>query len=224
MQPSGLEDRTMKSRPHPLATSGLRWLAGIWIAASLLTGSILLSFHVPFRAPASGILRLVPQMHPGQPRLLHILSGGCGCSQKIMQHLAARDPQPGVEEQVLILDPARIDGEQGRRQIGSLAGYLPGSLALLHLLESRGFAVIHLSADQLPADAGLRGVPLLVAASARGEVTYLGGYGPAGDEDARLLRTGFSTANLKAEAIFGCAVGARLQEKTDPFRLKYRRD
>ena len=173
---------------------------------------MLLSFHLPFRTPPSGILRLVPAGKAGQPRMLHVLSGSCGCSNKIMRHLADRGVWPGIDEQILMIDSA------------SRSDYLPDSPALLRFLENHGFAVTHLAADRLPKESGLRGVPLLMATLPGGQVKYLGGYGPAGDQDTRLLKVGLNRMNgprLRAEPLFGCAVSRALQHETDPLRLKY---
>lgn len=197
------------------------WFLGLWIAASLMTGSILMSLHVPFRGPGSDILKLAPVLHPGRPRMLHVLSGSCGCSQKIMRHLGNRQPWSGVDEQILVIDTSRA--ASGNTDTDH-SEYLPGSLALLHTLASQGYAVDHLSADHLPPDTGLHGLPLLVFASAQGDILYLGGYGSANDQDDRLLRTGSPSTRMKAEPLFGCAVGASLQKRIDPFRLKYRLD
>ena len=223
--PNAASSSNSQASPCPSIPSrpsyGASWFLGLWIAASLFTGSMLLSFHLPFRTPASGVLNLSPAIHPGRPRILHILSGSCGCSQKIMLRLARRDALPGIDEQVLVVDTF---GDTVSRDNSTHAEYLPGTLALLHTLQTRGFSVLHIDADHLPPGAGIPGVPLLVATSAQGDLTYLGGYGPGGDQDMRLFLTGLTTVRVKGEPVFGCAVGARLQKKTDPFHLKYRLD
>lgn len=194
----------------------IRAFAFLWMACSILFGSLLMSYHQPFRAPlGSGILALAPlsptaDPHNPQWRAIHILSGSCACSQRVMAHLAERGPVPGITEQILLIDIT--DGPDL---------YLPGSRSLLARLQRSGFTVHHLRSSDIPPTTGLRGVPLLLFANPEGHVAYLGGYGPRGDQDTILLadlRSGSSAAPLP---VLGCAIGAHLRRTLDPLHLKY---
>lgn len=191
----------------------IRAFAFFWMACSIAFGSLLMSYHQPFRAPeGTGILALAPPPDPYNPqwRAIHILSGSCACSQRVMAHLAERGALPGISEQILLIDIT--DGPDL---------YLPGSRALIARLQRSGFPVHHLRSSDIPPTSGLRGVPLLLLANLEGRVAYLGGYGPQGDQDTHLLadlRSGTSATPLP---VLGCAIGAHLRRTLDPLHLKY---
>ena len=139
--------------------------------------------------------------------MLHVLSGSCGCSQRVMAHLLRRGVSGGVFEQILV-----VDGNEP---------YLPESADLLGRLAATGFQVTHIRASNVPAAVGLHGLPLLMLATAEGRVRYKGGYGMNGDQDAAILRQVIVGRAPRALAVLGCAVGAELRRKADPFGLKY---
>jgi hypothetical protein len=179
----------------------------VWVVAVVLAGSALTSYHQPFLAPSEKILTLAGSSGAPGWRAIHVLSGGCGCSQKVMAHILGRKKFAGVAEQFLI-----IDGPEG---------YLPGSEELLSHLAQAGFPITHLAVDDLPQDAKLRGVPMLVIASPDGRVAYLGGYGSAGDQDSAILEQVRAGRRPKPIPIIGCAIGKSLRRSIDPFHMKY---
>lgn len=187
--------------------TGASWLFIAWAAVVILIGSALISFHQPFQAPSGSILTLAKQPVGGQWQVLHVLSGSCGCSQKVMQHLLKRHPFYGMAEQVLI-----IDGDEP---------YLPESNALLAQLRQKGFPVTHIAAKNIPQSTGLYGVPLLVVALPDSKIAYMGGYGNRGDQDGEILQQIRSGQAPRPLAVRGCAIGARLRRTADPFHLKY---
>jgi hypothetical protein len=182
----------------------------IWVVAVILVGGALTSFHQPFQTPAESILALSRAAAPNTWQTVHILSGSCGCSQRVLRHLLDRRPLDGVAEQILL-----VDGLAGSEQD------LPGTAALLEQLQRAGFAVRHLAAKDIPREYGLRGVPLLLVVSPRHHVAYLGGYGSQGDQDLRILTELRSGQEAKVLPVVGCAVGSHLRQQADPFHLKY---
>ncbi len=192
--------------------AGLKIALTTWAGAVLLAGGVLYSYHVPFRAPGVGILQLASLQSVGRWHALHILSGSCGCSQKVMRHLLERRPLKGVEEEVIVLDEA---------DRGGTGAYLSGSAELLTALSQEGFAVSHLNSAALPPDAGVLGIPLLVFADAGGKVRYAGGYGEKSDQDVSLFQGLRSGHDVTALGVVGCAVGVKLRRTADPFHMKY---
>ena len=178
-----------------------------WALAVVLVGGILTSFHQPFRAPDGSILSLGKQPPRPEWRALHILSGSCGCSQRVMQHLLRRRPFNGVAEEIVV-----VDGD---------APYLSGSSELLAGLAGEGFSVSHVAAKDLPQETGLHGVPLLVFASPVNKIAYVGGYGSSEDRDGEILEQVRSGQTPTALAVLGCAIGKGLRRNADPFHLKY---
>lgn len=186
---------------------------GVWAAVTILLGTILMSFHQPFRLPAESILSLAEgpgkasQPVDGRWQVIHFLSGGCGCSQRVIRHLLQRRMFPGIDEQIVL-----IDGP---------GGDLPGSPALINELRLHGFRIHRIASRDIPRNTGLHGVPLLVIASPQMGIAYMGGYGISGDQDAALLEETRSGQRPDPLPLLGCAVGARLGRSTDPFRLKF---
>lgn len=181
-------------------------LLALWVTAIVLAGAVLMSQHQPFRVAEKVPLALLRPSPPGSWRAVHILSGSCGCSQRVMEHLVHRHPLNGFEEEVTVID----DGTP----------YLPDSPRLLVQLQNAQIPVRHLRLEDLPRDAGLYGVPMLVVVSPPGRILYAGGYGTP-ENDVKLLqrlRAGQHPAPL---AVVGCAVGRTLQRKVDPFQVKY---
>jgi hypothetical protein len=182
-------------------------LLAAWAVAVILVGGVLTSYHQPFRTPDEKLLLLMTDPGHGEWKALHLLSGGCGCSRRVMLHLLARQKMDHVEEQVLMVD----DQES----------YLPDVETLLGKLQKAGFSVSHIAADHIPDEAGFSGVPLLVFASPEGKPAYIGGYGTAGDQDTAIyanLRAGRAQKSLN---VIGCAVGSRVRRAADPLHLKY---
>jgi hypothetical protein len=186
---------------------------GGWAALTILLGTILMSYHQPFRLPGESILSFAEGL-PGHGRrldgrwqVIHFLSGGCGCSQRVMRHLLQRRMFAGIEEQVVL-----IDGPEGD---------LPESPALIDAMRQQGFRIRRMTSRDIPRDAGLRGVPLLVIASPHGRIAYMGGYGISGDQDAIFLKQAISGRRPEPLPLLGCAVGARIGQTADPFHLKF---
>lgn len=182
-------------------------LLTLWGLTAVVTGGVLTSFHQPFQAPNAKIIALAPSFLGGQWGVIHVLSGSCACSQRVMRHLLERHRLNGLVEQVVLIDGAEP--------------YLPESAQLIARLEQADFAVRHLPVRDLPASYGVRGVPLLLIASPARQLAYMGGYGPSGDQDAGILARLQAGAGPQALPILGCAVGSRVRALADPFGWQY---
>ncbi len=180
---------------------------GSWAMVTILAGSILMSFHQPFRAPTPAILQLAQPATNGQTRAIHLLLGSCGCSHRVMQHLLARKPQPGLAEQIVLLDGPAPD--------------LPDTASLAAGLVRAGYAVRRINSAQIPPDVGLRGVPLLIVAAPNDDVLYMGGYGSAYDQDTEIFHQIELKQPVQPLAAIGCAVSGSVRRQADPFHLKY---
>ena len=178
-----------------------------WAVLVVLVGAALTSFHQPFRTPNEKLLVLMTDPGRGEWRALHVLSGGCVCSRRVMLHLLERRKMDHVVEQVLMVDDQ--------------VPYLPDVETLLGKLQDAGFPVRHIAADRIPDETGFSGVPLLVFASPEGRTAYVGGYGPAGDQDAVIYENVSAGKPQKSLHVIGCAVGSRIRRAADPLHLKY---
>lgn len=180
---------------------------GLWAMAATLAGGALMSYHQPFRLPSRSILSLIKRSDNSQWEAMHVLSGSCGCSQRLMRRLSEHLPADGFEEQILVVDGETPD--------------FPETAALLARLGLKGYRVTHIAEADIPTDVGLHGVPMLIVASPRQKVMYLGGYGTDGDQDRNILRQARAGEMPPALPVIGCVVGTALRRKADPLRLKY---
>jgi hypothetical protein len=196
-----------KSKSREFMNRRSLWMLGLWVVAVALTGSILTSYHQPFLIPDESVLALVKNPSHGGWRMLHVVSGSCGCSQRVMRHLLQRHPMPGVTEQVLLVEDPEGD--------------LKGTSELIRGLTDQNFAITRISAKDIPKQTGLRGVPMLVVASPENKVVYMGGYGSHEDQDGAVLKNVRTGKAANALPILGCAIGSRIRRQSDPFRLKY---
>jgi len=183
---------------------------GTWTVAVIVLGGILTSYHQALRTPGEGILALASTPSTPGWRAIHVLSGSCGCSQRVMRHLVSRPKFDGVTEQVVLVD----DQEP----------LLPGSSELISQLKVRGFLPKRVAVRDIPPSVGLRGVPLLVIASPEDRIAYIGGYGDHSDQDVSIMQKVRSGASASPLPIVGCAVGRSLRRSVDPFHLKYTRE
>ena len=190
-------------------SSRISYFFGAWAAIVVLIGGALTSFHQPFRLPEADALSrtLVPVSSMPHWTVTHILSGGCGCSRRVMLHLLQRKPTPDVFEQVVLVDGGEND--------------LPGTDKVLSSLRLAGFAIVDASRREVTPSSPLNAVPLLMVTSPQGKVAYVGGYGTAGDKDDQILHQLRAGLPVAALPVIGCAVGKRARRLADPFRLKY---
>ena len=126
--------------------------------------------------------------------LVHVISAGCSCTERLFAHLVARGSFPGTEEIVVFVgdDPAKRRSAEGA-----------------------GFAFATVSAAELSARYGLEAAPVLVGFDVAGQLRYAGGYynhpstvSPLDERIHAQLERGAVPESLP---VFGCAVSARLQ-------------
>ncbi len=190
-----------------VSTYGKHGLLTLWGLAAVVAGGVLTSFHQPFLAPDDKIIALAPALMGGQWGAIHVLSGSCACSQRVMRHLLARHRMNGLVEQVVLLDGAEP--------------YLPETASLIARLQQASFPVRHIASHDLPPEYGVHGVPLLLIASPSRQMAYMGGYGAAGDEDVGVVAKLQAGDRPTVLPILGCAVGRQARAQADPFRWKY---
>ncbi len=190
-----------------------RVLLALWAAAALLAGGMLTSFHQPFAGPWARVAGLAGSGMQASGReagwgVVHVLSGSCACSQRVMRHLLERRQTDGVMEEVVLVD----DGE----------AYLAGSAELIERMRDAGFAVSRRTAAELVGEYGVRGVPLLLVISPGRKLAYAGGYGERSDADTGIVERLRAGKQADALPILGCATGHALRAASDPFGWKYR--
>ena len=201
--------------PH---TRGRRWrrlgrlALGVWFLVAVVgIGALSLSHLVPMPRPDDVAARLATGMlalrRGGTEHfVVHVVSAGCSCTDRLFGHLITRPPLAGAEELVLFVGEAA-----DKRAAATRAG--------------RAFATV--SAVELSTRYGLEAAPVLLAFDARGRLRYAGGYydHPAAisPRDATLHAALVTGAMPKALPVFGCAVSPRLQASLDPLGLVYPR-
>ncbi|MEM1023163.1 MAG: hypothetical protein AAF627_08880 [Myxococcota bacterium] len=134
---------------------------------------------------------------------IHVLYAECGCSKRVMQRLSARSPSADVEERVWIIDARPED---------------------LSVLQEAGFVARAMDRRELYETFHIEAAPLLLLATARGELRYVGGYtdrkrGPD-IRDLELMAAVRHGHRPQGLPLFGCATSARLQAQVDPLGLK----
>lgn len=182
-------------------------LATLSAGVVILLGNLAVASHLPFAADLRGFARLTEL--EGSPahcwRAVHILAAGCGCSNKVAQHLVARGPIAGLHESVLLVgsDP----------RIGDL---LRGSRLALQII----------TAVEAEERYHLDGAPWLVMIDPDDSIRYAGGYSrdrnaADGYQDAAIWNAVSSGRSFGSLPAFGCAVSHRLRTTIDPLGLKY---
>jgi hypothetical protein len=140
--------------------------------------------------------------------LVHVISTGCSCTERLFAHLVARGRFPGTEETVVLV------GEDPGSTKAAAAG-------------PAGFAFTSLSAGELAARYGLEAAPVLIAFDGTGGLRYAGGYyahpSTVWPLDERIHAQLASGQTPEPLPVFGCAVSPRLQESLDPLGIVYSR-
>ncbi len=187
-----------------------RGALAVWGLGSVVVSAFLLGFHeTPLPRPTGDD---APRTAAGLSTLradgtrwlaVHVLYGECGCSARVAEHLAARDPLTDVREHVLFIgrDPA-----------------------LRSKLEARGYGVDELDEADAESRFGLRAAPMLLVLDPDDTLRWSGGYtdakrGPA-IQDVAIIRGALAGAPLPEKPVFGCATAAELRARLDPLGLK----
>lgn len=217
VEQSPLPSHTSSKRPRSIARRLERltpYVIGVWGVGLFLLGSSLMISHW-FTLPRPPTDDPALRAHIATHRLpeergglfaVHLLYSECKCSQRILDHLAARGTLSGAHESVVLVG-AHPEFEAAARQAG--------------------FRVDVVSPPELAARFGVQSAPLLVVADADDDIRYVGGYTERKQgmaiRDTAIMR-GIQRGAAEAELpLFGCAVSQSLQDLIDPFRVKYTR-
>jgi hypothetical protein len=175
-----------------------RALLGLWAVGTFAVGASVTALHtMPLPLPSA------EAMPPAEGwRLVHALAAQCPCSMRIVRYLVERGAVAGVQETVLLVD---------------------GDDALAAPLRAAGFEVVLLDEGAL-AEHGFTSAPSLVVAAPDGTVAYRGAHAPkpgAPPSDREVLAEAVAGVARDPMAVLGCAVSRDLQDRLDPFNVKY---
>lgn len=136
-------------------------------------------------------------------QLHHFLGGSCGCSVRIINYLTERRAQSDFTEHIHLIN---------------------GDESLEKKLQQAGYQVHHLEEEKALSQYNIQSVPQLVVLESE-KVLYQGGYNKnqMHQSDYRDLEIARAVDSKAATTypLFGCANGALIKTKTDPWGLKY---
>lgn len=139
--------------------------------------------------------------------VLHVIAEGCGCSQRVLDHLLTdRRPSDLVERIVFVTEQPS------------------GAASTVAPIRSRGFDLDVVTPEELGARYQVEAAPLLVIVDPGDTVRYVGGYTPR-KQAADLRDVAMIEATRRGEIVkplpaFGCAVGRALRSQLDPFGIR----
>lgn len=189
-------------------------IAAFWMAVALLLGlgaTTMVGHWVTLPKPSADDRHLRSQLAklrgPGQETMwlgVHVLYSDCGCSKRVLAHLAESERPTGVAEKLLLVG-AHPEYEEGARAAG----------LAVHVLRPRELQEIY----------GLESAPLFIVADPNGELRYIGGYTERkrglAIRDLEIMHSLRHSEQVGALPLFGCAVSQQLQQILDPMGLKY---
>jgi len=187
----------------------------VWVSVCVVIGVYTLASHLltlPAPATSDAVLHRGIAAHRRIDQrdrwlVLHVVFDECACSQRVLEHLLAVTPTPGVPERIVLVTehPATTEG-------------------VVAAAKTRGFDVEVVVPDQLVDDYHIEAAPLLVIVDPHDDVRYVGGY-TLRQQAADIRDRAVIAATLRGEAVtplptFGCAVGRSLKSKLDPLGLR----
>lgn len=136
---------------------------------------------------------------------VHVMYTECGCSRRILDHLASRAPLEGTAETVLLV------GEDAEFEAA---------------VRASGFTVIPVAQEALRERFHIEAAPLLVISDAQAQVRYLGGYTTRKRgydiRDVALIAGVRDGASPSEELpLYGCATNRELQQTLDPIGVRF---
>jgi hypothetical protein len=147
--------------------------------------------------------RVLPQER-GRFTVTHVLYAECRCSQRILEHLAARRARRDVSESVLLVAPA--------------------AELTLQLLEA-GYRVEALTPVELQSRYAIEAAPLMIVADPLQHIRYLGGYTARKQgldiRDGAIIDNALAGKDSTELPLFGCAISRALRKLVDPLGLVY---
>ncbi len=196
----------MSSSPPPAPEGararrrGVAVLLAIWFVSVAALGGALQGRHLlPYRDADPTVARdaalAALRREPLRWTAFHVLYAECGCSTRIVEHLAT-SARPSDTEEIVVWVGRRVPG--------------------LDALERRGFRVVPTLPEALHDELHIESVPLLIALDPAGHARYVGGYSPRKQgtamADVELLRAARSATPPGPLPLFGCAVSDRLRQ------------
>lgn len=190
-----------------------------WGAGLLLVLSSLMTDHwAPLPTPtaadellARGVASLRASLpgtsstDPANWTLVHVLYADCGCSRRVVDHIAERPAAVDLHEVVLMVGEPDEDFREACR--------------------SRALPTVELTRAELAERFGIEAAPLFVVVDPTGRPVHVGGYTERKQglafrdlEVAAQLRAG---AVVEAAPVYGCGVSDSLQQALDPLGIKY---
>ncbi len=137
---------------------------------------------------------------------VHVLYGECPCSRRVLKHVLSSDRPRGVSEKLVLVGR---DDEWAKKA------------------RAKGLDVDVVEMEELLSKYHLMAAPMFLVVNPRGDVVYMGGYtarkqGPD-IADVAIMQHLMHGEREQERPIFGCAVGASLQDALDPLHIKYSR-
>ncbi|MEZ4232737.1 MAG: hypothetical protein R3B89_26405 [Polyangiaceae bacterium] len=185
----------------------------LWIPVLLVVvASLMVGHWVILPRPPTGdpeVRAAVAKLRKADERgwmAVHVLYGECPCSRRVLKHVLASERPSDVTEKLVLVGR---DAEWERKA------------------RAKGLDVDVVEMDQLLSKYHLMAAPMLLVVNPRGDVVYMGGYtarkqGPD-IADLQIMRHLMQGERENERPIFGCAVGASLQDALDPLHIKYSR-
>ena len=135
---------------------------------------------------------------------VHVLYTECRCSERIFEHLFARELVPGLSEKILLVGANSSIEAQARKS---------------------GYEVTVLSPAALREQFALESAPLLLVTNPKGSIVYSGGYttrkqGPD-IRDVSIITSLMRQQSTDELPLYGCGTSTELQSALDPLGIKY---
>jgi hypothetical protein len=177
------------------------------VVASLMVGHWVILPRPPTRDPQ--VRAAVAKLRGADDQgwmAVHVLYGECPCSRRVLKHVLSSERPEGVSEKLVLVGRDNDWAKKAR---------------------AKGLDVDVVEMEELLSKYHLMAAPMFLAVNPRGEVVYMGGYtarkqGPD-IADLEIMQHLMHGESENERPIFGCAVGASLQDALDPLHVKYSR-
>lgn len=185
---------------------GLALLA-VWMPVTTVVIATMMVDHIAPLPPLGDpdtLTRGVRERFEVVPRAIHVIAGGCSCTEGLIAHLVERGASDRGETVLFVGEPPR-GGEA---------------------LAARGFAVDRMGRSELRERLAIDGAPVLIVPDGEGGIAYAGGYfdSPAAVRalDQQILAEVDGGRPPTRLPLFGCAVDPKLADERDPIGLRRR--
>jgi hypothetical protein len=185
-------------------------LIAFWLLVTTLIAATLMARHwITLEAPStddpvarSAFATLRDPGRAGRPLVVHSLYTACGCSVRVLDHLATTERPSEIDEVLL---------------------YVGDTTDEVRAVERAGIRAVQTSRSELVSRFHVRGAPLLVVVGPDDRLLYSGGYTErkqgAVISDHALIAASLAGGEARTLPIFGCAVSAALAEDLNPLSI-----